>query len=54
MRFQQSSIINMGFNAIGREAVDRMYLVIDRAKWGDFFEHGHEPSTSIKCWVFLD
>jgi hypothetical protein len=42
--------IKMALREIGWDGIDWIDLAQDRDQWRTLFEHGNEPSGSIKCW----
>jgi hypothetical protein len=42
--------VKMDLGVIGWDGVDWIDLAQDMGQWGDFCEHGIEPSGSMKCW----
>jgi hypothetical protein len=46
--------IKMDLREIGWEGMYWIELLQDRGQWKAFFEHGNEPSGSIKCWEILE
>jgi hypothetical protein len=43
----------MNLRYIGWDNMDWIHLAEDGDQWRAFWEHGNEPSSSIKCWEII-
>jgi hypothetical protein len=46
--------IKMDLREIGWCGMGWIDLTLNRDQWGGPFEHGNEPSGSVKCWEILE